>query len=200
MAGDIQNLLASSGVADLQNTASPILTSANSTVNGAVQSVIRDFTQAQNQGTVASFVNKGYQQLFTAMGYDPNQIAVLNQDNSNPVINAGVAGASDVFMSIVNKKLSESNFGPLKSLNTLQRLIQNPTVTIYENLPTSLTKMHWFVVAMETLLRKNNLPNVSTFGKTNPAVLVDTTSYAQDLVGVHVPKPKFLFLMNVKFK
>lgn len=200
MAGDIQNLLASSGIADITNTASPILTSANATVNGAVQSVMRDFTQAQNQGTVDSFTNKGYQQLFTAMGYDPNQIAVMNQGNSNPVINAGVAGASDVFMSIVNKKLSESNFGPLKSLNTLQRLIQNPSVTIYENLPASLTKMHWFVVAMETLLRKNNLPNVSTFGKTNPAVLVDTRSYAQDLVDTHVPKFKFLFLMNIKFK
>ena len=200
MAGDIQNLLASSNVADLQNTASPILTSANASVNGAVQSVIRDFTQAQNQGTVESFTNQGYQQLFTAMGYDPNQVAILNQGNSNPVINAGVAGASDVFMSIVNKKLGESNFGPLKSLNTLQRLVQNPSVTIYENLPSSLTKMHWFVVAMETLLRKNNLPNVSTFGRTNPAVLVDTRSYAQDLINTHVPKPKFLFLMNVKFK
>jgi hypothetical protein len=200
MAGDIQNLLASSSVADIQNTASPILTSANSTVNGAVSSVLRDFTQAQNQGTVDSFTNKGYQQIFTAMGYDPNQVAVLNQDNSNPVINAGVAGASDVFMSIVNKKLSQQNFGPLKSLNTLTRLIQNPTATIYENLPSSLTKLHWFVVAMETLLRKNNLPNVSSFGKTNPAVLVDTRSYAQDLVDQHVPKFKFLFLMNIKFK
>lgn len=200
MAGDIQTIQATGGGTNNLSLTGPSLTAANASVNGAVSKVIGDFTTAQNQGTVSSFLNQGYQQLFSAMGYDPNQVAIMNQDSSNPVLNAGVAGASEVFMSIVNKKLDNSNFGPLKSLNTLQSLIQNPTVTIYENLPASLTKMHWFVVAMETLLRKNNLPNVSTFGTLNPAVLVDTSSYAQDLVEQHVPKQKFLFLMNIKFK
>jgi len=199
-ASDLQTLFSSSGINDVANLGAPILTSANNTVNTAVEKVMDDFTQSQQQGTVSSFLNTGYQQLFTAMGIDPNAVNVLNPDN-NPVINAGVAGASNVFMNIVNEKLSRSNFGPLKSLNNLQRLIQNPTVTIYENLPSSLTKMTWFVIAMETLLRKNNLPRVNTFGRDNQSALVTTRSYAQDIANhIHSPKFKFLFLMNVRFK
>lgn len=197
---DLQALFSSSNLNNIQNTAAPILTSANNTVNTGVEKVIADFTQSQQQGTESSFLNAGYKQLFTAMGIDPNAVDVLNPNN-NPVINAGVAGASDVFMNIVNKKLSQSNFGPLKSLNNLQRLIENPTVTIYENLPKSLTKMTWFVIAMETLLRKNNIPKVSTFGRDNEPALIETRSYAQDIAdSQHSAKYKFLFLMNVRFK
>lgn len=199
-AGDLQTILKTNPLIDVSNVAGPVLSSANNTVNTAVQKTIDDFTVAQQQGTVSSFLNQGYQQLITGMGFDLNTVASLNQNNSNPVINAGVAGASEVFMNIVTKKLDNSNFGPLKSLNTLQSLVQNPIPTIYANLPPSLVKMHWFVVAMETLLRKNNQPNVSTFGKTNPAVLIDTTSYAQNLVNQFAPKQKFLFLMQIKFK